>query len=245
MSTTAGGSFQGRFLLLSMALHTVLLALLWWSGPRWKQETPLQIRMVRLAGGGQNKAGWVSDDMSPDPAPTEPEPRVAEPVVEERPVPEPATPTVARTTKAPVREEKAPAREPERRPRESEQALPAEGRQGRTRDTGAGPRGQGSSRTGAMSDQPNAPGMNQYLTRVENAIQRAFKYPARSSARKAVFHFVIDRTGRVEELEQVQESGLPGLDLAGRSALTRAQLPPLPPAFPYDKIGVTFTFVDE
>jgi hypothetical protein len=42
-----------------------------------------------------------------------------------------------------------------------------------------------------------------------------------------------------------QGSGLPGLDLAGRSAILRAVLPPLPPAFPYDQIGVTFTFVDE
>jgi outer membrane biosynthesis protein TonB len=244
MSSSSGGVFQGRFLLFSLALHGILLALLWWGGPRWKQEQPYQIRMVRLAGGGQGKAGWVSEDMSPDPQPAKPEPET-EAVVEEAPAPARKEPTLARTPSTAAAPQKAPAREPRTPTRESEQALPTDGRQGRTRDTGAGPRGQGSSRTGALSDQPDAPGMSQYLTRVENGIQRAFKYPARSSGKRAVFHFIIDRAGHVEDLEQVVESGLPGLDLAGRSALMRAQLPPLPPAFPYDKIGVTFTFVDE
>jgi len=236
-------------LLVSVLLHLGAVVLLWWGGPRLKAPEVVQVRLVRPAGGGMNRPGWVD----PVPVSETPAPAPAEEVVPEtaRPEPRPARPearqpVVARTPNPVPAKPAAPSREPERPRRESERAVDpsAQPGGGGRRDSGAGPRGAGN-RTGAVSDQPDVSGMGQYLLRVENAVQRAFKYPARSSKRKAVFHFRVDRQGRMEDLELVQESGLPGLDLAGRSALTRAVFPPLPPAFPFDQIGVTFTFVDE
>jgi outer membrane biosynthesis protein TonB len=252
---SGGGALSARFLLISFLLHGLVAGLLWWGGPQLKREAPLQIRLVRLAGGGQNRPGWVSEAMQAA-APAEERPAAPEPEARLEPAPETkqeAAPRVARSPDpAPARPQTPPA-EPERPRRESEQATATEGRprgegrstSGGARDAGAGPRGAGGSRTGAMSDQPDLPGMGQYLLRLENAIQRAFTYPARSSGRRAVFHFRVDRRGQVLDLTQVVESGLPGLDLSGKSAITRAVLPPLPPAFPFDQIGVTFTFVDE
>lgn len=252
MSRPATGGRPPRYstsLLASMALHLAAVLLLWWGGPRLKAPDVVQVRLVRPAGGGMNRPGWVD----PSPASETPAADPADEVADEpaRPEPEPARPetrqpVVARTPAPAPAKPAAPSREPERPRRESERAVDPSSRTGGggRRDTGAGPRGAGN-RTGAVSDQPDVSGMGQYLLRVENAVQRAFKYPARSSKRKAVFHFLVDRQGRVEDLELVQESGLPGLDLAGRSALTRAVFPPLPPAFPFDQIGVTFTFVDE
>lgn len=235
------GGLTGGPLAASLLVHAAALLLLWWGGPRLRHDTPLQIRMVRLAGGGRNLPGWVSEDMRPDALPAEETPAAAP----EAPRRETPPPVVARTP-APARAEprRTPA-EPESPRRESERATLPDGRAGGRRDTGAGPRGPGGSRTGATADDPDLAGMGQYLVRVENAVQRVFRYPAKATGRRAVFHFFVDRDGRIRELEQVLESGLPGLDLSGRSAITRAVLPPLPPAFPYDQIGVTFTFVDE
>jgi outer membrane biosynthesis protein TonB len=244
-----GGSPLGRPVLASLALHVGVLALLWWGAPQLKHPEAVHVRLVRQAGGGENRPGWVSEAPAEDLPAAAPEERTA-PEPEPASRPESAAPKVARTPDPKSTPTKSTPKEPERPKRESEQATrPSTEVDGRPRrggsDPGAGPKGAGGSRTGATSDQPGVAGMSQYLVRVENAIQKAFKYPARSSGRKAVFHFLVDRQGRVRELEQVVESGLPGLDLAGRSALTRAVLPPLPPVFPYDLIGVTFTFVDE
>lgn len=242
----------GRPVLASLVLHGLVLLLLWWGGPRLRHPEAVHVRLVRQAGGGENRPGWVSDEpVASVPAAAEPAQKapLVETTPERAPQPESRTPVVARTPNPRSDPTQRPGREPERPRRESDQATrpsPATQPSGRSgRDSGAGPRGAGGNRTGASADQPDVAGMSQYLSRVENAIQRTFKYPARSSGRKAVFHFLVDRAGRVRELEQTAESGLPGLDLAGRSALTRAVLPPLPPAFPHDLIGVTFTFVDE
>jgi outer membrane biosynthesis protein TonB len=239
-------------LLASLLLHLAAVTLLWWGGPRLKAPDVVQVRLVRPAGGGMNRPGWVdnqpvAETPAPASSPADPPVTEAQPPAETRPArPEAREPVVARTPRPVPGKPAAPSREPEPARRESERAVDPAARPGAggRRDSGAGPRGAGN-RTGAVSDQPDVSGMGQYLLRVENAVQRAFKYPARSSKHKAVFHFRVDRQGRVEDLELVQESGLPGLDLAGRSALTRAVFPPLPPAFPYDQIGVTFTFVDE
>jgi len=252
MSRPDAGSAPPRSstsLLASLALHLVAVLLLWWGGPRLKAPEVVQVRLVRPAGGGMNRPGWVDPSpVSETPAqvPAEETPSEAPAAAPEPSRPETRQPVVARTPDPVPAKPAAPSREPERPRRESERAVDPAARPsgGGRRDSGAGPRGAGN-RTGAVSDQPDVSGMGQYLLRVENAVQRAFKYPARSSKRKAVFHFRVDRQGGMEDLELVQESGLPGLDLAGRSALTRAVFPPLPPAFPYDQIGVTFTFVDE
>jgi len=223
----------------SLLLHAAAALLLWWRGAAPLPEHPARIRLVRLAGGGQNRPGWVAETPPAPPATEETRP-AAEPARET----ERTAPVVARSPEPRARRE--PAREPESSPpprRAAGEALDPAARRGR--DAGAGPRGPGGSRTGATADEPDLAGMSQYLLRVEHGVQRFFNFPARSSGRKAVFHFLVERDGRVSGLKMEQGSGLPGLDLAGRSAILRAVLPPLPPAFPYDQIGVTFTFVDE
>ena len=233
------GTPSARPLAGSLLLHVLALLLLRWGGPRLHHEIPTQIRLVRLTGGGQNRPGWVAESppAAEEQSPAEAQAQAATPAPAPR-----ETPAVARTPQPrPVDQPSRRAPEPRDMPRPSGEATEA----GARRDRGAGARGPGGNRTGATADQPDLAGMGQYLLRVENAIQRAFRYPARGSGRKAVFHFIVERDGRVTSLEQLQSSGLPGLDLSGRSAITRAVLPPLPPAFGPNRIGVTFTFIDE
>jgi TonB family protein len=110
----------------------------------------------------------------------------------------------------------------------------------------AGPAGEGLGR-GAAPD-PEArdlPGLAGYLQRLEGSIQRQFRYPATGSGRRCVYHFRVERDGRVTQLELRQASELPGMDLAARGAIQRAVIPPLPPGFPAARLGVTYTFIDE
>ncbi len=108
--------------------------------------------------------------------------------------------------------------------------------------TQAGPAGAG---RGAVADEQGLPGLGAWLGRVESQIQQRFQYPARDTGARAVFHFYIERDGSVSDLTLTQSSELPGLDHAGRSAITRAVCPPLPASFRHSRLGVTFTFVDE
>lgn len=192
-----------------------------------------------------------------------------EPVVEQVPVPEPpkALPKVETPTRGPeiapvVKpepakvEERAASPEPTaaEAPREQTPAesVPAES----TEQTGeatvpaseesmAGAAGAGTDRSGARADQSELPGLRAYLLRAEQSVARQFRYPARGSGKAAVYHFFVDRRGRIQELELREPSGLPGLDLAGRGALQRAVLPPLPPSLRIERLGVTYTFRDE
>jgi len=57
-------------------------------------------------------------------------------------------------------------------------------------------------------------------------------------------HFVIERNGRVSDIQIQRESGHPSMDFAARDAIAKASpLPPLPPdLFGVEREGVTITF---
>lgn len=260
-------------LLASLVLHGAALALFWTLGLRAPETPELTVRMVRL-GGGRNRPGWVDDrpkaaETRPETArPAEPEPRREPARAEAKPAPAappkaPAarpseapreTPVAPSTTTAEPRPA-TPAAEPP--PAAEETAEPADAAAsasagaapvpaGTIADDGAGPAGAGSAR-GASAD-PSArgvPGVAGYLSRLENAVQRQFRFPGTGSGRRAVYHFTVERDGRVANLELREASDVPGLDLAGRGAIQRAVLPPLPPGLDAPRLGVTYVFHDD
>ncbi len=246
-------------LLFSLLLHLLAGLLLTGGRPQAESAPELRLRMVRLVGGGEGRPGWVDPAASREIArkvqpprseppseretvPPAPAPARERPAVERKSDPVPVSPARQRerpgdrheesSTGGIAEEKTVPDRRGESPGAESAGAAAGE----------AGPRGSG---RGAVADREGSPGLEAYLLRIEGAVQRAFRYPARHSGRAAVFHFYVEAGGAVAELVQRESSGLPGLDLAGRGAIERSRLPPLPPAFPYERLGVTFTFVDE
>jgi outer membrane biosynthesis protein TonB len=246
-----------RWLGYSAALHCLLVAILFFL-PQKREDTQLRIQMVRLAGGGENKPGWVKPAEEPAKAIGK------KPAAEVREVAKPALDPPARPAEAaekkpsPARTAK-PAAKPDDPPsvEAPEGAIPAEAQRSTNShetvqaagspavDSPAGAAGAGSDRTGATADDATLPGMRAYMRRAEQAVISKFRYPARGSGSAAVFHFFVDTKGRISELELRQSSGLPGMDKAGESAIRRAIIPPLPPSLRLERIGVTFTFRDE
>ncbi|HEX03816.1 MAG TPA: hypothetical protein ENH10_01475, partial [Bacteroidetes bacterium] len=104
-----------------------------------------------------------------------------------------------------------------------------------------GPEGAG---LGAVSDVEFA-GANAYLSRVEAEVQRRFNFRGRASGKVAEYHFILDRKGKIKDLVLMESSTVPSLDLAARSALMRAKLPPLPASFPHEQLGITYKFYGE
>ncbi len=243
-----------RWLGYSAALHIFLLALLLLF-PQRREETQLRIQMVRLAGGGENKPGWVKPAEAPAPTvnkkPAVKAPEGAKPVA--KPPAQPAAP--AAKEQAPARSDK-PAAEAAK-PEKEAVASPApeasstmddavDSRESsNAADSAAGAAGPGTDRTGASADDSGVPGMRAYMMRAEQSVIRMFRYPSRGSGRIAIFHFFVDRRGRISSLELRQTSGLPGLDKAGESAIRRATFPPIPPTLGFERVGVTFSFKDE
>lgn len=243
-----------RWLGYSAALHLLLLALLLLF-PQRREETQLRIQMVRLAGGGENKPGWVKPLEAPAPTVNK------KPAVKAREVAKPVTKPPAQPA-APAAKEQAPARSDKpaaeaAKPEKEAVASPApeasstmddavDSRESsNAADSAAGAAGPGTDRTGASADDATLPGMRAYMRRAEQAVISKFRYPARGSGSAAVFHFFVDARGRITELELRQPSGLPGLDKAAESAIRRAIIPPLPPSLGSERVGVTFTFRDE
>ena len=249
--------------MLSLGLH--LLALLAMSLRIHLPEAApqFQLRMVRLAGGFSGQPGYSAESRQPEAPPVSSPPAVKEqpPVSQSEATPEPAK--MAAVESPPVEAEAPELQEPraeaekpvrdtmpvaspqqESKPVTQEAAQqPATEAEGVSQAaTRAGPAGPGK---GAVADQQGLPGLSSWLGRVEAQIQRRFQYPARDTKARAVFHFYIERDGSISDLELRQSSELPGLDHAGRSAITRAVCPPLPAAFRHKRLGVTFTFVDE
>lgn len=159
--------------------------------------------------------------------PSETAPQETKPVAAEKPLEPPPAPVAAAAS-------------------EAGESAPGAARPAGAVDRAVGPRGEGS-RQGAAADPEakGAPGLSGYLSRLENAVQRQFRFPSTASGRHAVYHFTVERDGRVTNLELLQPSELPGLDLAARGAILKAVLPALPPGLDAPRLGVTYTFKDE
>lgn len=211
--------------------------------------------MVRLAGGGENKPGWVKAAEAP--APTGNKKPAGEALQGEKPEPNPPAQPAAPSTREqvparsdnPAIEATKPAKDAVARP--APEAASTMGEEVDSRgsstvvDSAAGAAGPGTDRTGASADDSGVPGMRAYMMRAEQSVIRMFRYPSRGSGRIAIFHFFVDRRGRISSLELRQTSGLPGLDKAGESAIRRATFPPIPPSLGFERVGVTFSFKDE
>ncbi len=250
-------SFGGHVVLVALALILPTLGLL----PEPKTE--FEVEFVRLKGGGEMLPGWVKptpappdESLEPDnkpleqPKPVEEKPKPAEPepaaVEQEKPAPAPSQPVEEK----PKPREETPAATGNASPAEetTEESV-ADTETGSTApategETGAGvgakpgPEGPG---MGATSDLEFT-GANAYLSRIEAEVQRRFNFRGKASGKVAEYHFTLDKKGELHDLVLMVSSGVPSLDLAARSALTRANFPPLPGSFPSDRLGITYKF---
>lgn len=208
----------------------------------------MEVQMVRLKGGGDTTPGWVD----PTPVPARPD-ESTEP--DDLPLPEPEAdltepePAPAETVEPVPEAPAAPSEEEQPQPQQSSQAAaepsatPAEtGAEPEQTGTGVGrrpgPEGPG---VGAVSDTDFA-GASSFLSRIEAEVQRRFNYRGQSTGKVAEYHFTIDKQGKMHDLVLMESSGVPSLDLAARSALIRANFPPLPRTFPHNQLGVTYRF---
>ena len=241
-------------LLLSLLCHILALAGLqyWGMESRVPDMPEMNLRMVQLVGGGNNRPGWVRP---PDAAPAPPSSPIQEPVAE--PLTTPARPTPRDVAVAPAVEPspaviQEPASVATETPRDetpvSETAVSGQGTDtqattqtpSRTVDR-PGPKGPGVDMT---SDNTGNPGISNWLRRNQAVIYRNFRYPARNSGRAVVYHFIVQANGTISEPELRRESGDPVLDHAGLVAVRSSQLSPLPPDSRLKALGVTITFRD-
>jgi len=98
---------------------------------------------------------------------------------------------------------------------------------------------------GLGSDEPFA--YDYYTSLVVNRLQEAWQnrpiLPAGSDTLRVVVAFVIDRTGRVTDVEVETSSGYTPLDQSAyRAVLALGQLPPLPRAYEKDRLTARFVF---
>ncbi len=245
----------------SLLLHLLLLAFLWNAplSPSVPVLPELQLRMVRLVGGGDNLPGFIRPPLKRELAPP-PEMRETRPVeAEESPdLPSPlrdalplrkrqadSVPPLARTPQAreprPVEElveepaPAAPAPSSEVQESEGEATLPVD------ESPRPGPFGPGHD---VVSDAGSATGIGNWLSRVKGSVLRNYRYPARGSGRFCVYRFQVESDGRMSEPELTQASGDPILDHAALVALKASRLPPLPPASGLQQLAVSFKFSD-
>ncbi|MCB2212924.1 TonB C-terminal domain-containing protein [bacterium] len=250
-------SFGGHVVLVALAMILPTLGLL----PEPKTE--FEVQFVRLKGGGEMLPGWVKPTPAPPDEALEPDNKP-----QEQPKPVEEKPKPAEPKPAPVEQEKpapAPAEAAEEKPEPREQTPAATGDPAASEqateesatgteaestapssegETGAGvgakpgPEGPG---IGATSDLEFT-GANAYLSRIEAEVQRRFNFRGQATGKVAEYHFTLDKKGELHDLVLMVSSGVPSLDLAARSALTRANFPPLPGSFPSDRLGITYKF---
>jgi periplasmic protein TonB len=192
------------------------------SGPRSTGTTSLGGRTVEQAVPQPRRPEPIrpTPRNDPDPVAVKPPPQVARPA----PAPAPAKPV-------------APAVRPP--------TTGPEVTQGNTRvDTGA--RGQGAGLTfggGGTGGETNLADFccPEYLAFMTSAIDRNWQktQPERGTTK---IRFTIQRNGAITDLQIVQPSGSSMLDRAAQRALVDTRLPPLPPAYPADKLTVNLTF---
>lgn len=84
---------------------------------------------------------------------------------------------------------------------------------------------------------------NLVVTRLQEGWQNRPVLPAGSDTLRVVVAFVIDRTGRVTDVEVETPSGYTPLDQSAyRAVLALGQLPPLPRAYDKDRLTARFVF---
>lgn len=239
-----------RMVLVSLAAHAVLLAIVWllpsdWrSGPRPQEDV---VRMTISLGGspGPNAGGMTQISGRPVQAVAPPEPRRVElppmPKAPEMVAPEPAA--KPRPTPKPVAKpvEKSTARKPNTGEEIRSGAAKA--------DTGGQPAPfgglsqSGGGGTGATLDVANfcCP---EYIQTMVQKIQSNWN-SKQGATGQVIVKFTIRRDGMLTNVEVEKPSGNPVLDLESRRAvLYTRQLPPLPAQFtePYLTVHLNFGY---
>lgn len=239
-------------LALSFLLHVLALGSLqyWGSASRLETAPPLDLRMVQLVGGGNNRPGWVRP---PEAAPAA-RPETVEPVEAPPKETRPVTPqkTVDKTASPDRKTPAAPAvTQPARRTDAATTARNLADGKGKDSQAAANPAARGAEQTGPegpgvdmVSENSGSPGISNWLRRSQGTIFRNFRFPARNSGRAVVYHFIVTPDGKIGTPELVKGSGDSVLDHAGLVAIRTSQLPPLPPEARLKALGVTITFRD-
>ncbi len=241
---------KNSFLISSIA-HLLFLTLLFFSfhfqSGIHERKRQMEVRFVRLHGGGQNRPGWIKPTPAPpdhspvsdgQPKKVETHPKVSKPqeqsaAIKSEPNSKILTEPESETTNDEVKEK-------EEENLGSVAALDQSQKTGEGVGAKPGPEGPG---IGIISD-ADFPGGEIYLSRLEAEVQRRFNFRGRGSGQFAEYHFFIERDGNKIDLVQMRSSQNASLDLASRSALMRAKFPPLPETYPFDKLGVTYRFYD-
>ena len=85
-----------------------------------------------------------------------------------------------------------------------------------------------------------------YLGNITDQVNRYWRPPDTSRPLRAEIRFVIDRSGAVTDIEWLERSGNTAFDLEARGAIEAAAradaFGPLPEAYPFDRLPVSFYF---
>lgn len=242
----AGRDERSRRLLagaVAVALHLLIVAAAFF-GPRLFAEPVtkpefLPVTLLPLPAKGVAKPAAPK----PTPKPAEPEQPKPEPVQEPpKPAPEPAPTAPPPEQPRPKPESAPPAPKPIETPPPADTPT-TDGLPGRA----GAPTGRADS---AFVEGAAVAGLDNpdfryayYVDRMASMIRGQWTRPAVGSGIEVLIHFIIERDGRVRDVEIVRSSGSTAFDLAGRRAVeSAAPLPPLPKGYTGDTLGVNLIF---
>jgi len=237
-----------RLVILSMVAHVVLLAVIgltpeFWAGRHEAESEPMVISLGGTEGPDAGGFNPLSARPVQEVAPPESRPRV-----EAQPAPKPPEMTVPEPTAKTAPKPSKPVEKPAEKTSSRKPTTGAEVKTGSAvADTGSttqvpfgGLSTGGGGTGGARVDAPNfcCPA---YLSTVVQLIKRNWGQNQGSSGKNTV-KFVVQRDGRVTDVE-VEESAGQLLDIASRRALVVTNtVPPLPREFAGDKLTIHLVF---
>ena len=224
------------FVILALSLHGAAAATAFLAArtghARPAQLPGVSVRLVRPAAAPPKAAGAPARDVE-RPSPPSPKPQ---------PSPRPK----ARATPPP-----RPGRTQAKAPAASERAMPA----ARSAVTpapkppaggGAGGRGLSLDAGASSGGIPGVPadfGFTFYVERMLALIESSWFRPPTAGSVRARVRFTVARSGRVDNIQLEESSGIPSFDRAALRALFAANpLPPLPPAYARPSLTIHLTF---
>lgn len=233
------GSTLGYSALVHVALAVVLAIVpAGWLGGRMADEETV-VMQISLGGAvGPRDGGLATLSTRPvqEVRPVETK-KVIEPV---RP-PAAAPPEMVEPTKSAPKKPTAPTKAPAKDPRSRTPTKGAEIQKGSAvAETGSKGQGFGLSSggggTGGYLDVANfcCP---EYIATMIDMIHRNWN-SKQGAAGTTLMKFTIERDGRLTEIQVERSSGIPSLDYFSQRALGLTRLPPLPAAYPHDRLTV-------
>lgn len=225
--------FDRRSLVGSVAVHGVVVALIFWS--TFQTREPLnfvtyQIDLVSPPPAVQAPEPQQAEDKlvieRPDPKPPEPEPEKPKPVVEDKPKPKPP----------PKPEAKKPVEQPTKEADEKKSAATVETPpEEKPKESGEGINVR---MEGLRRDFP------EYYGNIITQINRCFRWTGQGRWETTVY-FVINRDGTVDDMDFVKKSGNPDFDFEALGAIDcagKGRFGALPEDLPWDKLPIQFKF---